>query len=99
MLKFRMYDKFSVDASLGISVAENDRGEWKKEVVSGSGTEFLGFDGENSLVIVPMSMQSGIWDVVVVYSVVDSYSKVGHVAGKDLDRAINEAVAQVYPGC
>jgi len=88
--------KFEFDWFKGVKLVENDMGEWEKSTTLSVGAEFSGFVSEHSLVIVPMSMQSGIWDVVVVHSTVDSYSKVGHLSGKNVNETISQALAQVY---
>ena len=93
--------KFRVGADCTIEIAENDRGKWFESVTvvgMSTGKEFWGFSGENSLVIIPMSMQSGIKDVVVVHSMVDGYSRVAHRSGTDLEAVINQCVKEVYGG-
>lgn len=82
-----------------IEITKNDRGEWYRNTTLSAGEELVGFGGENALVIIPMSMQSGQWDVVVVHSSVDSPSRVGRWLSKDVNVALNEAIAQVcdYP--
>lgn len=84
-----------VESEEGPAMVDNDRGEWKLNRESNV-IEFLGFGSENSLVVIPMSMQSGIWDVVVVHSRVDSYSKVVHRSGRNLDAVVNQCIAEVY---
>lgn len=87
------------EGSIEIEITENDRGEWYRNATLSAGEELVGFGGENALVIIPMSMQSGQWDVVVVHSCVDSPSRVGRWLSKDVNVALNEAIAQVcdYP--
>ena len=91
--------KFKVTTDGKIEVDENDRGEWVEAKEGLAHAEFIGFDGENTLTVIPMSMQSGIWDVVVVHSMVDSPSRVSRATGRNLDDAINKAVKRVcdYP--
>lgn len=66
-----------------ITIVENDRGNWKivPQDVAGL-TIFEGYEGENTLIITTMPMQSMIWDMVGVHSMVDNYIKVSHHSGK-----------------
>lgn len=88
--------KFEINEDNKLQIAENDRGEWKAGATFSCGEEFIGFNGENTLLLISERLQSGDWDVTVVHSRVDDRAVIGSSFGKDRVEAINDAVGQVY---
>ena len=62
--------KFTPDR--GIELDQNDRGEWKCKQKLSCGREFIGFGGENTLIIIESPMQSGQNHIMVIHACVDS---------------------------
>ena len=81
---------------------KNDRGEWRLNAHLSCGGEFIGFGGENTLLILLSHMQSGYTHVVVVHAVVDStiiHRETMNHPGTPLIKTINHLVADMlnYP--
>ena len=85
-----------------IGIDKNDRGEWKFQSLLSCGCEFIGFGGENTLLILLSHMQSGYTHVVIIHAVVDStiiHRETMNHPGTPLIKTINHLVADMlnYP--
>lgn len=84
-----------------IEVVDSGKGKWEPvrcdDQLAHWGDELVGFGGENHLLIVMTSWQSGNMDVTVIHPVVDSETKTAHELLKpgDLDAGINRLIEQV----